>query len=133
MSLLPGVERELLRVARLPLPDDAADTATARVQPDERPSRSRLSNVVVVTGVLLAVAIGAVFVSVLHTRGTVRTGKRGPRTTSVGFPVRHTRSPTITVSRPVCVRPPRRTATCRRDPGASSSGVPTSPVTAGQT
>jgi len=103
MSLLPGVERELLRVARLPLPDDAADTAPARVQPDERPSRSRLSNVVVVTGVLLAVAIGAVFVSVLHTRGTVRTGKRGPRTTSVGFPgAPHTQPHNYGVATGVC-------------------------------
>jgi hypothetical protein len=86
MSLLPDVERELLRVARLPLPDGAADTATGRVHPDERPSRLRLSSVVVVAGVVLAVAIGAVFVSVLHTRGTVRTGNQGPGNTGIGFP-----------------------------------------------
>jgi len=78
MSLLPDVERGLLRVAGLPLPDNAADTATGGMQPDERPSRLRLSSVLVVAGVVLAVAIGAVFMSVLHTRGTVRTGNRGP-------------------------------------------------------
>jgi hypothetical protein len=86
MSLLPDVERELLRVARLPLPDNAADTATGGMQPDERPSRLRLSSVLVVAGVVLAVAIGAVFVSVLHTRGTVRTGNRGSGNTGIGFP-----------------------------------------------
>jgi hypothetical protein len=86
MSLLPDVERELLRVARLPLPDNAADTARDEMQPDEGPSRLRLSSVVVVAGVVLALAIGVVFVSVLHTRGTVRTGNRGPGNTGIGFP-----------------------------------------------
>jgi hypothetical protein len=98
MSVLPYVERELMRVARLPLPDKAADTAPARVQPDgpsrrsprsprsRRSRRLRLSGVVVVTSAVLVVVIAALFVSVLHTRGTVHTGNQGPGNTGIGFP-----------------------------------------------
>jgi hypothetical protein len=103
MSLLPDVERELRRVAGLPLPNNAAAPATAGLQPDERLSRLRPSNVVVVLGVLLAVALAGVFVSVLHTRATVRAGNRGPGNTSIGFPgAPHTQPQNYELAAGVC-------------------------------
>jgi hypothetical protein len=83
VSLLPDVELELLRVARRPLPDD---TGAAATQPHERSVRLRLSGVPLVAFALLALAIGALFLSGLHIRGNVRTPVGFPAHTSTGFP-----------------------------------------------
>jgi hypothetical protein len=85
MSLLPDVERELLRVARLQLPDDTRD-AVASEQPRERSVRLRPSSVAFVAFALLGLAIGALFLSGLHTHGNVPTAGRAPALTSTGFP-----------------------------------------------
>jgi hypothetical protein len=84
MSLLPEVERELARVARLPWSEDDADAASARS--GQRPSRRSLSSVVLVAAsLLLVLAIAAVFVFSLHTGGAVRAGRQGPTHPSIGF------------------------------------------------
>ena len=61
MTLLPDVERELLRVARRPLPSDAHE-------PERRASwrPTRLSGVVAAALTVFALALGGLFVALLH-------------------------------------------------------------------
>jgi hypothetical protein len=89
MSLLPEVERELLRVARLPLPDDTTDTdpAGARsLQPSGRLPRLRPSSIVAVALALVTLAIGAVFVSALRTGRTFQSARTEANSVGGGFP-----------------------------------------------
>jgi hypothetical protein len=84
MSLLPEVERELLRVARLPLPHATSDTFPAGAPAQQhagRLPRWSLSTIVPVTVALAALAIGGVFVSSLHTGRAIQSGRRAQGST----------------------------------------------------
>jgi hypothetical protein len=88
MNLLPDIERELMRVARLPLANDISDTEAAPGRLRRRASRRlgfRASSIALLGATVLAVAIAAMFVSLLHTRGTPRKSNRGP-TSSASSP-----------------------------------------------
>ena len=82
MSLLPQVRRELLRVARAPLPDDARGAAPPELRSGRfgrwarGHHRPRLSGALVLAAALLAIAIGALFVSALHPGGSFTAAKR---------------------------------------------------------
>jgi hypothetical protein len=83
MSLLPEVERELLRVARRPLTDDAA----AIPQAGDRAGRRRPWSVIpAALGLLVALAIAGVFVIALHNGRTLHTAGGGAPNTSNAFP-----------------------------------------------
>ncbi len=83
MSLLPEVERELLRVARRPLMEDAA----AMPQPAERAIRRRPWSVIPATlGLLVALAIAGAFVIALHNGRTLHTAGGGTSNTGNAFP-----------------------------------------------
>ena len=90
MTLLPDVERELLRAARKPVPvGSEADPA-----PGGRPTRKiswvrpTVSGALVIVFALLAVGLGGIFLVVLHRGGAVRpSGQRqGPAGTFPGAP-----------------------------------------------
>jgi len=87
MSLMPEVERELLRVARRPLMEDVADGSTAGTQVAERPGRLRLPGVVLgAVALLVALVIGAGFVLALHGGRALDEGGQGPGNAGGGFP-----------------------------------------------
>ena len=85
MSLLPDVERELLRVARLQRPDATRDAVVGE-RSRERSMRVRLSAAAFVAFALLGLATGALFLSGLHTHRSLPTAGRPPAHTSTGFP-----------------------------------------------
>ena len=89
MSLLPDLERELLRVARSTLEDDAGDTAPATPggHSGQRPARRSLpSAVLLAVSVLVALVIGGAFVLSLHSGHTRQTGSHPQGTAFPGAP-----------------------------------------------
>jgi hypothetical protein len=83
MSLLPEVERELLRVARRPLMEDAA----AIPQPAQRPGRRTPWSALPATlGLLVALAIAGAFVIALHNGRALHTTGGGTPNTGNAFP-----------------------------------------------
>src|SRR5579871_5837279 len=79
MSLLPEIERELLRVARRPLPHGTGVGGAAARRRGKGFNRRSLSTAALIASALLAIAVAAVFVSALH---TPRHGPAGGRTSS---------------------------------------------------
>jgi Protein of unknown function (DUF4232) len=90
MSLLPEVERELLRAARGPVPVGSGADLAPGAKPGRRFSWSRptVAGAVAFVFALIAVGLGGIFLVALHHGGAVRTSgaNQGPSGTFPGAP-----------------------------------------------
>ncbi len=91
MSLLPDVERELLRAARRPLPAGIGADRVLGSKPEERISRARrnVAAAAALVFALMAVALGGIFLVALHHGGAIRPSghRQAPSGTFPGAPM----------------------------------------------